>query len=91
MNSYSGQYLSGQTRLPHYPHCLSLFTQLKSSTCLLTQLGMNLKVLETAKMGRKIILEREKMKIVIRYSHNARKVAFLRKGIMTLGDCAQPW
>lgn len=55
----------------------------------LTQPGMNLKVLEAVKMGRKIVLEREKMKIVIRYSHNARKGAFLRKGIMTLGDYAQ--
>lgn len=35
MNSYFGKYLSGQTHLPHYPHCLSLFVQLKSSTCLL--------------------------------------------------------
>lgn len=35
MNSYFGKYLSGQICLPHCPHCLSLFIQLKSCACLL--------------------------------------------------------
>lgn len=67
MNSYFGKYLSGQTHLPHYPHCLSLFIQLKSKYLPLTQPVMNLRVSEAVKTCRKIVMGRERMKIVIRY------------------------
>lgn len=58
MNSSFGKYLSGQTCLPHCSHCLSLFIQLKSCTCLLST---NPKVSEAVKMGRKIVLGRERV------------------------------
>lgn len=64
MNSYFGKYLSGQACLPHYPHCLSLFIQLKSSTCLYIA-RHDLQVPEPIKVGRKIVWGRENIKIFI--------------------------
>lgn len=85
MNSYSGKYLSGQTRLPHCPHCLPLFIQLEKLHLCLTQPGMNLKNPEAVKMDRKIVLGSERMKIVLSDIDTiCKEDVFLGKRIMSL-------
>lgn len=64
LDSYFGKYLSGQPRatLPSLSVCVYSAEKLF--------LPMSLKVSEAVKMGRNIVLGRERMKIVVRYWHN---------------------
>lgn len=77
MNSYFGKYLSGQACLPHYPHCLSLFTQLKSSTCLYIARHY-LQVWEAIKVVRKIVWGRENMKIVFGQTVQVKVLSYVK-------------
>lgn len=77
MNSYFGKYLSGQACLPHYPHCLSLFIQLKNSTCLYIA-RHDLQVSEAIKVGRKIVWGRENMKIVIGHTIQVKVLSYVK-------------
>lgn len=94
MNSYFGKYLSGQTRLPHCPHCLSLFIQLKSCTCLLYSQAWISRSQMMLKWVEKLFGGGKEWKLLLYYCYienyyyidiMCNEGAVLWKGIMTLG------